>query len=89
MNAHSFALILVRWMALLLLVLGAQGVLGIVLAQALLAWWWSIVPTALRDHFDYFYAAELWGTPIYLLAGVVLLLASKHLARAISRDVGP
>ena len=87
MNARSFALILVRWLGLLFVALGVQGVLGIVCAQALRAWAWSIVPSALRDNFDYFYAAELWGTPFYLLAGVVLLAASKRLASALSRGV--
>ena len=87
MNARSFALILVRWLGLLFVALGVQGVLGIIMAQALRAWAWSAIPTALRDNFDYFYAAEIWGTPFYLLAGVVLLAASKGLASAMSRDV--
>ena len=88
MNARSFALILVRWLGLLFVALGVQGVLGIITAQALHAWAWSAIPMALRDNFDYFYAAELWGTTFYLLAGVVLLAASKGLASALSRDAG-
>ena len=87
MNSRSFALILVRWLGLLFLVLGVQGALGIVFAQSLRAWAWSILPTALRDNFDYFYAVSLWGTPFYLITGVVLLVAGKQLARAISGDV--
>jgi hypothetical protein len=87
MNARTFALILVRWLGLLFVALGVQGVVGVVFAQTLRAWAWSIVPSALRDHFDYFYAADLWGTPFYLLAGIVLLAASKGLADAISRGV--
>jgi hypothetical protein len=85
MNARSFALILVRWLGLLFVALGVQGFLGILFAQTLRAWAWSIVPSALRDNFDYFYAADLWGTPFYLLAGIVLLAASKRLAGAMSR----
>ena len=87
MNARSFALILIRWLGLLFVALGVQGVLGIIFAQTLRAWAWSIVPSALRDNFDYFYAADLWGTPFYLLAGVVLLVAGKRLAGAISHGV--
>jgi hypothetical protein len=87
MNARGFALILVRWLGLLFFTLGALGVLGIVVAQILRGWAWSILPLALRDNFDYLYAADLWGTPFYLLAGVVLLATSKGLAKAISRDV--
>ena len=86
MNTRSFALVLVRCLGLLFIALGAQGALGVVFAEALRAWAWPIVPSALRDHFDYFYAADLWGTPFYLLAGIVLLALSKSLARAISRD---
>lgn len=86
MNARSFALVLIRWLGLLFLALGLQGVLGIVLAAAFHPWEWASIPDALRTHFDYFYAADLWGTPFYLLAGVILLAASKSLARAISRD---
>jgi hypothetical protein len=85
MNAKSFALILVRFLGLLFFALGAQGALGLVLAPILRAW--SILPTPLRDNFDYFYAADLWGTPFYLLAGIVVLGASKPLARAISGDI--
>jgi hypothetical protein len=89
MNARGFALILVRWLGLLFFTLGALGVLGIVFAQIVRAWGWSILPLALRDNFDYFYAADLWGTPFYLLAGAVLLAASKGLAKTISRGVEP
>ena len=86
MNAHGFALVLVRWLGLLFLALGVQGVLGVVFAETLSAWALSVLPSALRDNFAYFYAADLWGTPFYLLAGIVLWAASKRLARAISRD---
>jgi hypothetical protein len=86
MNERGFALILVRWLGLLFFTLGALGVLGIVAAQILRGWAWSNLPLALRDNFDYLYAADLWGTPFYLLAGVVLLAASKGLAKVISRD---
>jgi hypothetical protein len=89
MNAHSFALILVRCIGLFFFALGAQGALGILLAPALRAWAGTLLPTALRDNFDYFYAADLWGTPFYLLAGIVLLAASKPLARAVGRDAEP
>lgn len=87
MNARAFALILVRWLSLLFFALGIQGAISIVFAEAIRAWAWSILPVALRDHFDYFYAADLWGTPFYLLAGIVLLAASKTLARAMSSDI--
>lgn len=89
MNARSFALILVRWLGLLFVALGLQGALGIVFAEALRGWGVSVLPTALRDHFDYFYAADLWGTPFYLIAGMVLLAASKPLAQAMTHDVEP
>lgn len=85
MNAHNIALILVRWLGLLFLALGAQGALGIVLAPVILAWF--TLPAALRDHFDYFYATALWGTPFYLAAGIILLAASKRLARFVAHDV--
>lgn len=87
MNTRSFALILVRFLGLLFFSLGAQGALGLLLAPAIRGW--SILPTALRDNFDYFYAADLWGTPFYLLAGIVLFVASKPLARAMSREEEP
>lgn len=87
MNARAFALILIRWLSLLFFALGVQGAIGIVFAEAIRAWAWSILPVALRDHFDYFYAADLWGTPFYLLAGIVLLAASKTLAQAMSGDI--
>ena len=87
MNAHNVALILVRWLGLLFLALGAQGALSIVLAPAILAWF--TLPTALRDNFDYFYATALWGTPFYLVTGIVLLVASKWLARFVSHDGEP
>lgn len=86
MNALGFALILIRWLGLLFLALGLQGALGIFFAGAFHPWEWASLPDALRNHFDYFYAADLWGTPFYLLAGIILLLASKPLARAISRN---
>jgi hypothetical protein len=89
MNARSFALILVRWLGLLFCALGAQGVLAVILAPMLRASAWSVLPSALQDNFDYFYAADLWGTPFYLLAGIILLVASKRLARALCRDVEP
>jgi len=89
MNARSFALILVRWLGLLFFALGAQGALAVILAPMLRASAWPVLPSALRDNFDYFYAVDLWGTPFYLLAGIVLLLASKRLARAICRDIEP
>jgi hypothetical protein len=85
MNAQNVALILIRWLGLLFLALGVQGVLGIVLAPAILAW--PMLPAALRDNFDYFYATALWGTPFYLATGIGLLVASKGLAHFISRDV--
>jgi hypothetical protein len=87
MNARSFALIVVRSLGLLFFTLGALGVLGIVVAQILRNWAWSALPVALRDNFDYFYAADLWGSPFYLLAGIVLLAASKGVASTISRGV--
>ncbi len=89
MNARSFALILVRWLGLLFLALGAQGVLGVILAPLLRASAWAVLPDALRDNFDYLFAADLWGTPFYLLGGIILLLASKRLARAICHDIEP
>lgn len=85
MNTHNIALILVRWLGLLFLAFGVQGALGIAFAHAILAW--SMLPDALREHFDYFYAIALWGTPFYLATGIVLLAASKPLGRFISRDV--
>ncbi len=85
MNAHNIALILVRWLGLLFLAFGVQGALGVVCARAMLAW--SMVPDALREHFDYFYAIAIWGTPFYLATGIVLLVASKPLGRFISRDL--
>lgn len=87
MNARNIALILVRWLGVLFLALGAQGVLGIVLGPAILGW--SQLPAALHDHFEYFYAAALWGTPFYLATGIVLLAASKRLARFVSHDAEP
>ena len=87
MNARNIALILIRWLGVLFLALGAQGAIGIVLGQAILGW--SQLPAALRDHFDYFYAAALWGTPFYLVTGIVLLVASKRLARFVSRNAEP
>jgi hypothetical protein len=89
MNARSFALILVRCIGLYFFALGAQGALGVLLAPALRGWAGTLLPSALLDHFDFFYAADLWGTPFYLLAGIVLLAASHGLARAISRDAEP
>jgi hypothetical protein len=85
MNTHNVALILVRWLGLLFLAFGIQGALGIVCAQAILAW--SMLPNALREHFDYFYATAIWGTPFYLATGIALLAASKPLGRFISRDL--
>ena len=87
MNTRGFALILVRLLGLVFFASGAQGALGLLLAPLLRGL--SILPTALRDNFDYFYATDLWGTPFYLLAGVVLFMASKPLARAMSREVEP
>lgn len=86
MNAHGFALVLVRWLGLLFLALGVQGALGVVFAETVNPWAWTLLPSALRDNFAYFYAADLWGTPFYLLTGIVLCMVSKRLARAISRD---
>lgn len=80
-------MILIRWLGVLFLALGAQGALGIVLGPAILAWFQ--LPAALREHFDYFYAAALWGTPFYLVTGIVLLVASKGLARFVSHDIKP
>ena len=85
MNTRGFALILVRFLGLFFFALGAQGALGLLLVPVLRGW--EILPTALRDNFDYFYATDLWGTPFYLLAGIVLFVASKPLARAMSREV--
>lgn len=87
MNAQNVASILVRWLGLLFVALGVQGALSIVFAQAILAWAWSALPAALRDHFDYFYATALWGTPFYLLTGIVLLVASRRLSRFVGRDI--
>ena len=89
MNTRSLALILVRWLGLLFIALGAQGLLGAVLATLLRASAWDMLPGALRDHFDYLLAADLWGTPFYLLAGIILLLASKRLAGAICHGIEP
>jgi len=87
MNTRGFALVLVRLLGLFFFALGAQGFLGLLLAPALRGW--SMLPTALRDNFDYFYATDLWGTPFYLLTGIVLFVASKPIARAMSREVEP
>lgn len=87
MSAQKVAFVLIRWLGLLFLALGAQGALSIVLAPAILGWF--VLPAALREHFDYFYATALWGTPFYLATGIVLLIASRRLARFISRDVEP
>jgi len=89
MNAHSFALILVRCIGLYFFALGAQGALGVLVAPALRGWAGTLLPTALLDNFNYFYAADLWGTPFYLLTGIVLFAASRGLARTISRDAEP
>jgi len=89
MNARSFALVLVRWLGLLFFALGAQGTVAVILAPMLRASAWPILPSALRDNFDYFYAADLWGTPFYLLAGIVLLTTSRRLASAICRGTDP
>lgn len=89
MNARNFALILVRCLGMFFVALGAQGLLGVILAPLLRASAWAVLPGALRDNFDYLFAADLWGTPFYLLAGIILLLASKHLARAICHGIEP
>lgn len=86
-NTQNVALVLVRWLGLLFLALGAQGAISIVVAPAILAWFG--LPEALRDHFDYFYATALWGTPFYLLTGIVLLAMSKKLARLVSHGAEP
>jgi hypothetical protein len=88
MNAHGVALVLVRWLGLLFLAFGVQGALGIACARAIIAWS-VLLPDALREHFDYFYATAIWGTPFYLVTGIVLLAASKGLARLVSRGVEP
>lgn len=59
MNTRGFALILVRLLGLFFFASGAQGALGLLLAPLLRGL--SILPTALRDNFDYFYATDLWA----------------------------
>ncbi len=89
MNMRNLALILVRFLGILFLALGLQGALAIVLAHTVLTWAWPMLPRSTQDNFDYFYSTTLWGTPYYLVAGIVLLVVSKPLARFMSRDVEP
>ena len=87
LNAQNVAVVLVRWMGLLFLALGVQGAVSIVVAPALLAVF--TLPSALQDNFDYFYATALWGTPFYLLTGIVVLALSQRLARFLCHGVEP
>jgi uncharacterized membrane protein len=87
-RAYNNALVLVRFVAVLSIIIGLMGLAYIAYSVAFFVaggetWRWLVDP-ALN------YSAQgFFGNPIYLLTGVILLWKSKSIARFIAKYCEP
>jgi uncharacterized membrane protein len=85
-RAYNNSLVLVRFLAVLLICFGVLGFAFISLTQALVLIGFG---RALTDPAHYYSAQSLVASPIYIVAGVLLLSYSVRVARFIAKNCEP